>query len=472
MTRSQNNSLWILFLGGLVLFSAILLLFSTPFAPGVDGYYYALQIRDNILPDPSLYFPLARFFNLFLKNAVVTVKILSLFSQLICVLFLYFYFEKRSQSRFESFLLAAVVGLSPLWLYFGMEFQKNFLAMAFFIAALYFMDQESLNKKMMAIPLILLVFFIHKGVAVYLGALSGILVLRGIYHTVPKQGRAWVIVGLILIMGLGITAGTLKGADLHRILSELRWAWPWQRYGFVLHAGISYIEKAWFILLSIFPFLFPFMHKIFCKKWWPQDAFLHSSWLALILFNLPFLYFDFGSLPFRFLLISLPLVAMLLQNMLTGRASQVILIVLILSGLLSSLYYLPRRQPDYPAYQETIETIKQVLPPGHALLAHEGLNDYIWYETGFKVNSFLPNSHAERYYRVVYGLRGTAFHALARKQSLPEAITLSPSYIMVYEPLYRMFEDTYPENNLLKDFRNHLIPRPEGLYFVDPFREE
>lgn len=457
--------------------------FSSNFAFGADGYYYAAQVNSYVTkgrffsPDVSPVLYGLVYFSKLGTNIVVTNKIFV--SLLVGVLFLSGYRLALHLSKKESssVLLGFVLVSSSFIPHFSFNFIKNLGGIVFFIlflTELWILEVSEKKDKLtnyirLGITFVF-VFFSHKITA----GISFCFLLPWVWKQIPisKMYRTLLLMVLPLtLVGLAfLFPNLIHWNDIQTILSEelqFQFLSPFFKYSQILPI---------FVWEQILFFLSPGIYLIRRKKLSTQEkSFYDKLVVFFFLLSLPIFSYTAFSFPFRlFLLIFIPSSLLLVPSLSQIKSRWMIAI---LSILLSVYQYLTMIQEkdfnnqDYKLYSILLPLFQ--FPKNSLIIVHQGFDYFICYHKAGDAFHFLPEEkHKDRpIYRIVYGVSAADY-----KKYLSNEVKiqyLPGFYSVLEEGKWQEFLNQLPAESKKRilDWRNPHTYRTKGMIRNESFKE-
>lgn len=478
-----------LFLGALcltVFVSRLLMLWQSPFATGIDGYYYVLQVK-NLLQQGSLYLPDSSpvFYLLALPAAlglhpVAAIKLVAALLATLPLVAGYYAASRLSGDTRWGVVTACGLALVVSLPYMAIEFLKSLASVSLLLLLTGLLANMEIRKAGPArIALLVLVLALtvlcHRLSAVVGLMLVACWLLLG--HGRRLQRLILLAAGLVASgLLLFLVRGGLHPADVARLRQALT---PVPALPLLSPAYRNFLPLLLVVELSVAMLLtwglgfFPSVRK---------GRTLRALWLCLLLLFLPFwnmANLDFG---FRLFLVGVPLLLPVLAAILArepslGTASclrrpvPIVLatlgiVVLVTSALLPTRAYRPERDPPYALYQRLLPTIK--LPPGSTLICHRGFNLFFSAMTGLRGLSYLPDYPVARetLWRLTYFVsKDLLEHYLAQEMAQGQVRALHFPYHLVREDAWQKLLRLLPpdQSSLLTNAMNPHYKKPRFL---------
>lgn len=411
------NWIGILCATGVALFSRFCQMKQSAFLPGVDAYYYALQIKFFAqtgtlkIPDSSLLLPLMGLTAGFGWSYEHTIIFWTLLIQLGCGVSLFIAYllihGKNHNSAILALLLAWVI-LSPTLAFTCIAFPKY----AFSIIFLPLWPVGLTNHRLWPVSLaaVILACVSHLTMIGLLGLILFGLILWGVTHlnsNLKKPLGFSAIAGLILIIGLVLSKFFLL-ADLKRI--EFQGLQP-SLWTFFSRGSLPLLLKAEVAVVCIISIIL----VAFSAKAKPKI--ISGFWLPLFGFLLlvPLGSKEVMGIPERLSLL-LPFITICSlagigkKFLVSAKGASyaftvgmLVLVAIFPKGYQDSVYP-DRLNPDYQLYDQiTGEIARREIP---MLITHQGLNYYYKYRTMKESFPYEPESHwpKRKIWRIVFGV--------------------------------------------------------------------
>lgn len=395
--------------------------FSSNFAYGADGYYYAAQVNSYLTkgrffsPDSSPILYGLVYFSKLGTSIVATNKIFVSF--IVGILFLSGYrLAVLVTKKVSTSILFGILLVSSSFLpHFSFNFIKNLGGILFFIlflTELWILEQNKKKEKLTIYIRLglsfLLVFFSHKLTA----GISFCFLLAWVWKQIPisKFYRFCILVGLpFVLMGLALVFPNLPHwSDLKTIvLEDLKFQWlsPFYQYAKIFPEFI--FEQ---ILFFVSPFVYLLTRSQLDQK---SKSFYDQLFVLFFLLSLPIFSYTAFSFPFRlFLLVFIP-GSILLLPALTKIKSIVWIIFLCVFLILYQWFAMIREKDfnnqDYKLYSILIPLFQ--FPKDSLIIVHQGFDYFICYNKAGDAFHFLPEEkHKNRpIYRIAYGVSAAEY---------------------------------------------------------------
>ena len=376
----------------------LLMQLRSPYACGIDGYYYALQAKQLLssgaflIPDrsPVLYLLSGL---CAAGDPVLMLKIGAALLGALPVIPGFLLGRQISGRSGGGFILALLFSLSVSMAYLSIELLKNLGAISFLLFILhYFLKIESGEKSLKtAIPaagLALLAVLSHRSTALLTLVLTGALLYRLLPLSRKKKilfttGAA--VFGLLLIIAIrGIhPADPGRFTGQFSIIPELP---VFSKISRFLFPPALLVEIT---LAALIPWAVIFFRKKI------TNPLIRTLWLTLFLLYLPFWKADGAGMGFRLALVGAPLGLIVLFSVFQKikwdkKHSSVLTAILIAAAIfLPQSAYRPETDPPYSRYKKLLPHIR--LPKGSVLICHRGLNLYCTYKTPYEGLSYIPD---------------------------------------------------------------------------------
>lgn len=468
----------------LVVCLQLIVQFSSNFAYGADGYYYAAQVNSYITkgrffsPDVSPVLYGLVYFSKLGTNIVVTNKVFV--SLLVGFLFLSGYRLTLHLSKKEStsVLLGLVLVSSSFLPHFSFNFIKNLGGIVFFIlflTELWILEKsehkDNLINYIRICIIFLLVLFSHKITA----GIAFCFLLPWIWKQIPiaKIYRTLLLLALPLTL-VGLTflfPNLIHWNDLKTILSEelqFQLLSPFFKYSQILPE---------FVWEQILFFLSPWIYLIRRTKLSPvEKSFYDRLVVFFFLLSLPIFSYTPFSFPFRlFLLIFIPSTFLLLPFLSQIKSKWMITSLCLLIAIYQYFTMIKEKDfnnQDYKLYSILLPLFQ--FPKDSLIIVHQGFDYFICYNKAGDAFHFLPEEkHKGRpIYRIVYGVSGADY-----KKYLPDNVKiqyLPGFYSVLEEGKWQEFINKLPAESKKRilDWKNPHTHRTNGMIRNESFKEK
>ncbi len=470
----KNPFFWGVFsISSIAFISTLSFLSKSEFAFGLDGYYYAAQVKSYVekgrffMPD----FSLALYFLVLLSklgnDIVLTNKIgVSIIFSTISIPA--YFLGRRISDRFGGIFLSAFVLSNSLIFYCAIEFVKNLfgiLFLLFFLGEYVIVLRDEFDKRRIA------ALFLFAVLSLLSHKLTGVicllfLFLIALFHfkKIPTLWRAVFISGLLLAVVLSYLFALLNVFDFNRF-AGLDFASPqitsvsyWKE---IQPASNIYIFEI--LLFAISPVLVILL--------WPasdryQKKLILSFLLLYFISNFPFLKFEGKDAAFRlYMLVFIPsglLILLAIKNF--PRKVLVAVSILVLAFLLPSRdFHKNRTKINYAEFRDLLPKI--TVPPNALLIAHPGFDFFYCFTARKDAFRFLPEpKHEGRpIYRLVFGIdRG---YISKNKLYTEDIVFLNENYTLMKEDSWQKIHNSMPKKmfEAYNNWRNPYTSRPNFL---------
>ncbi|MCP4131249.1 MAG: hypothetical protein GY754_09735 [bacterium] len=460
-------------------------LFSSPYAFGTDGYYYAVQIKtllkngSFIIPDSSLVLYYLAFFSLIGKNIVAANK--AAIALLIGLMTWPAYLlGKNLLNKRAGLVLTALLVSNSFAAHFTFNFIKNLGGIFFF---LFFLNQlvtvlkQGLNKKnsVLLAGFFFLTFATHK-------LMAGVALLFLVFYLLYFFRRSFLerkilFLTMFIVLTLSIITLSIFFPNILHLsdLSRVGNFWhlppqlaPLSYTGITRLPGTLYPE-IW--LFAVSPFLiFSYRDKIENNL----KIFLVSIVLLFLVIINPFLEFRLYNFAFRlFLLIFIP--ASIFLALFFASLKRAIFIIILLPLLLVYQGYtlsinMNINRHDYELYSDLLPLIN--LPENSLLVAHQGFDYFYCFNDKGKAFHFLPeDKHKNRpLYRLAHGVPPRLFKEYLGNNA--DINYLPGFYSLMKESTWQQFVTLLPPEKFrpYKNWRNPHEFRPRYMLRNQQFR--
>lgn len=457
--------------------------FSSNFAYGADGYYYAAQVNSYVTkgrffsPDSSPVLYGLAYFSKLGTNIVATNKVF--ISLLVGVLFLSGYrLAKHITKNISTSILWGLLLVSSSFLpHFSFNFIKNLGGIVFFIlflTELWHLEEDDKNGNLTNYIRIglafVLVFFSHKITA----SISLLFLLFWVWKEFPisKVYRLCLLLGIPLILvGLAfLFPNLLHWSDLNTILSEdlkFQFLSPFYQYSKIFPE---------FILEQTLFFLSPLFYLITRSSLNPKaKLFYDKSFVLYFLLTLPIFSYTAFDFPFRlFLLVFIPS-SILLLPILSKINSKVLVTILCIFLFLYQWFTMTREKDfnhqDYKLYSILLPLFQ--FPKDSLIIVHQGFDYFICYNKAGDAFHFLAEEkHKNRpIYRIAYGVSVNEY-----KMYLPKEVKiqyLPGFYSVLKEENWQEFINSVPAEmkHRILDWKNPHTHRTNTMLRNETFKE-
>ncbi|EOQ95695.1 hypothetical protein LEP1GSC195_1850 [Leptospira wolbachii serovar Codice str. CDC] len=457
--------------------------FSSNFAYGADGYYYAAQVNSYVTkgrffsPDSSPVLYGLVYFSKLGTNIITTNKVFV--SLLVGVLFLSGYRLALliSKTISASILFGLLLVSSSFLPHFSFNFIKNLGGIIFFIlflTELWVLEKNEKKDNLITYIRLgftfILVFFSHKITA----GISLVFLLVWVWNQLPisKIYRLCILTSLPLSL-LGLTLffpNLLHWNDVKTIVSEeldFQFISPFYQYSKI------FPEFVWEqILFFVSPFIYLLTRSSLDPK---SKSFYDKSFVLFFLLTLPIFSYTAFSFPFRlFLLVFIPGCILLLPSLARIQSQAVVAILCIFLFLYQGFTLIRGKDfnnQDYKLYSILLPLFQ--FPKDSLIIVHQGFDYFICYHKAGDAFHFLPEEkHKDRpIYRMAYGVS-----AMEYQKYLPKEVKIQylPGFYSVLEERnWQEFLKTLPAESKKRilDWKNPHTYRTNTMLRNDSFKD-
>ncbi len=465
-----------------VLILRLITLFSSPYALGADGYYYANQIRHffdhgyYFDPDSSVILRFLTYFSLLFKNPVISNKIaVALMSAL--TLIPAYQIGKRLAGKTAGLVMALILSSSHFSFLFVMDYVKNLGGILFF---LFFLDQiilvlkkgEKVKDYIVLLLCFLLVLFSHKLMA----GLALLFLMMVLAYKLRKKAILLASLGLgavLAVLGAGLAFPNIINIHDFVRLQGLFSIRPQL-------APLSYIrmqQLPWLINIEVILLILSPLSLVLS---WKQSDKISKVFMVfmLILYALiinPFFVFGGDNLAFRmFILLPLPASAFI------GAAlSRIRLVTLSLISVVMLVYLFYSSEVirkgshfDYALYHDLLPLME--LPDDHLLIVHLGFDYFYCYrEMGDAYHFLSEEKHTNRtVMRMAYGIDRDDFKS--KMKHIEDVYFMPGGYTLMKESQWQQYLALVPdqEKKNLLNWKNPHIHRQSYMKDKDRFQPQ
>lgn len=511
MQNNFSNRKELFLIGGLFLFyliSNLIMLFSSPYAWGADGYYYAAQMRHYwdrggfFSNDSSLVIRYLLLFSLWKKNYVVSNKIaVALLSS--AIFFPAFSLGKKLFSRNRAFLFAGLLLSNSLLLYFVTDYVKNLGGIFFFLFFVHaLLDLSERPRKtslwFRAVLFFALTLFSHKlmgGLAISLAALTVCTKICSLLFTryrtrcihqkkedTPKEEKPSllksrlllllvILIGALIIIGWITLPNVLHIEDFSRINGRINLKGQWPLRSYLVTSKLSIFCMVEAVVLWLAPFIY--LSSFFLRREWKKRKPVLSDLLFALIYgaaSFPFLYFDNHDFAFRlFIIIFIPAGYFLTAAVgnFSKRALLILFPLIVFYHIASLLLFPYNRSMDFATFDRVVKQVH--LPEDGLLICHPGMDNFYFYKTGIDAFRFLPEpKHMDRpLYRLAHGFPDSLWQEYLGRDLVKK---LPGDYYFLKESDWQLFLERLPmeESERYLDWKNPFTERPAFMKRNDP----
>ena len=448
LSDTWNKKLWLVVISGLSLGLASTVLrywafAQTEFATGWDGYYYLVQLKsleesgEMHAPEGSLIYPYLHVLYWFTGNYMASLK---WGSAILCgcwTILLY----GLPRARNMGLLLAAWSVFSPHLSYFAAEYPKNLLGMVLFVAMIAAMDREGKHKWLLVFSLLILNYFGHRmtfGLAVvYLLSSLFFQMKKPILWKGPNLLIALATFLLILLAGF-LIPGLAQVVDLQRLSGTIA-CWPqFAPWSFISTFELEKITWFWLFELGMVLVLLAtiFVQAIRRIPKWKMD---YALLLICLLLLFPFLKWSLLGFSWRFFLVVVLLIPLLLRTARQHNVYRYAIPILLLGSFFSWKSFMPgNHDPDYGMYSRLSQNVEKYFETGlkpELVIAHNAWAEYFTFSTGIDAMPWLPEYHIDstRLWRVATGVRLETLRYYADTSAVESIVSLGSGYMLMPE---------------------------------------
>lgn len=472
----------------LVLITAFLLhfitecmvLFSSSFAFGSDGYYYAAQIKSALVkgrffsPDssPVLYVMLGASY--LWNDIVITNKLVVALLSSVVVLPLY-YCGKTLKSPSAGIVLVLLYAFNAMSAEFSFEYVKNLggiVSFAFFMWRAAVLYREGISRKNIGLLLLflLLTFITHK-----LMAFIALIFCALFLIPLIQKNKFLLLIPLgliILVPALSfLLPNIISLSDFSRLTSLFTLHFNIAPYSYYKIAQPAIWQLPELVLLSVSPAALVLFFRNRNEAFYRFSLFLLPFYCLSVL---PFFQFNSADMAYRlFIIIFIP-ASFFLTAAIPDMKKTFLTALLILFSVyyyLSLDRFITRSQFNYRLYSLILPLIE--LPENSLLIVHQGFDYFYCYNGKGDSMHFLPEAkHQGRpIYRLAFGVK------------LDEVKTiLSNRSVSVFPGGYSLMEEkswTYLLDNIgharkseLNNWKNPSLARPEFMKRNERFKKD
>ncbi|MES0488901.1 MAG: hypothetical protein ABUK01_02850 [Leptospirales bacterium] len=463
---------WLLFIICFIIFLRASTLFATEHAFGIDGYYYAAQIKSFwakgrfFSPDSSIVLPAMAYFSRLGNDIVFMNKIFVLL--LNALLLSGAYLAGSRINKFSGLLLAAYYGYSSLVTQFSFEFVKNFGALVFFIFYLAFLLKAEKRKRdyLFITAFLILGSLSHKLVA-GISVLLAIVFLMHIVFTGHKERivnffkqRLWWVLGAMAFFVMGFAAAYIylpnfiHLTDFERVGKALTFSPQAAPFSYLKLRGydlVSVVDTGIMVfIIGIFFYKYVSRYRLQTKykdkiKW---DILILVSLCLLLVAWFPFLKFNRFDMAYRLFLLSfIPVGFLGLSSIvIIPRFRPFVLFGLLALGIWNNNKIASEKKAgiDYGTISQITPLIN--LPEDSLMIVHQGFDYYYCYAERKDAFHFLPEQKHEGrpIYRLAYGVSPEVYKKQLGKNA-SEIQYLPGFYTLLPEKLWNAFLESLPE---------------------------
>jgi len=488
---------WFIVIASFVIAIRAASLFSTEFAFGIDGYYYAAQIKSFWLkgrffsPDSSIILPAMAYFSKLGGDTVFMNKLFVLFLNL----FLLFgaYLTGSRVSKFSGLLLATYFGVSSLAIQFSFEFVKNFGGLVFYIYFLAFLIKPEKTK---VDYLLIALFFIsgslsHKLIA-GISLLSAFLFFLHMLYSAHKERvllflkkqYLWILTATVIFVVGFSTAylylpNFLHLTDLERVAKAFSFFPQLAAASYLkirMYDTVSLVETG--LILSVLLFSIVKGIRQFRLKAKVTSGFTVLLSLALLSVAwFPFLQFTQFDLAYRLFLLSFIPVGLLGICFIDiqPRLQPLVLVSLLALGVWNNHKVATEKRwgIDYGTISQVTPLIK--LPEDSLMIVHQGFDYYYCYAERKDAYHFLAEKKHEGrpIFRLAFGVPSDLYEQYLGEQ-VQQIQFLPGFYSLLPEKLWSAFIEKLPKSERSKHetWRNPYTSREGFLRRNDKFKKE
>ncbi|QSE99183.1 EpsG family protein [Fulvivirga lutea] len=475
MTLSLKGNAWIgvgLFILSFILRLAALL--QTDYANGWDGYYYVMQSHSLIeyghmqSLDYSLIYPYFTLLSLLINDYVLAVKVGSALLAAVLSFLIYTIVTKVSSNRYLGLLGASFSLFSPGITFITASFPKNLLGIIFLLLMVVFLTQR---KFLLATLFLILSLLTHRMTA-GLGLLAfGIILL-------PSFNIKYLIIAILGLVAFSFLPGIFHWSDLERfngVFTALPQLSPLSFY----QLNITHNNTYWIIELFILTSIICYLIRLLYTEWKTifKNKSLQLYWIFSLIFFFPFFEFDFGSMGFRFFLvssISAPFILLFVSKKISNTILLSLSILFIASSFISYKSYNPKYHdaPNETYFRITEGLVKNFTAEEYTLvIAHKSLAEVIIYKTDFDaLNWAKPEDiELEKVLRIVHGVPKVSMIEYLSSEEINKLIQVENQYYILPESLWlKAYQKAANANDvkfltLVSKGNNPMTERPDYL---------
>ena len=455
----------------------------SPYAPGLDGYSYAVQtyslkhfgkVKD---PDASPVLRLLGGLARIIGDPVISNKAGAALLAALLLLPVFLLGRRVTGSPAAGLGMAAFFSFSPSLTCLSIEFLKNLGGLVGLFFFFYFLrGLYCRNGKLPAAAGLLaaavFTLLAHRSTAVLVLAAAGLALLPLLWK---RKGLALLLAGAVTggFLLLVRLRGGLHFLDLERIADVFAVRDLLPVFSDYLRAVLPGAMTAELTFAALSPFLL-----LFFRRRLAADPLLRILWVLLFLLALPVWDLSRLDMGFRMLLLAVPLALVLwgcvlfhvLRGLRTGMGGVAVLPVAALL-FFSTWVYNPARDPDYRLYERAIAPVD--LPADSLLISHQGMNFFYTYKKwkGPRWEGslcWLPEYEVpvEKLWRLAHGVTfrevATARPDWVKDGRLKESVF---PYLLIREDCWNAFLRTQPRERVrsLENWFNPHTVRPAFL---------
>lgn len=440
--KNKQLKIW---LSGLILFLLALLirwlaLNQTPYANGWDGYYYVMQAHSWLTyhhlqsPDYSLIYPYYIALSYFLGQYELAYKmgaaLLSAAFSLSCFLIIY----KSTKNPWIAILAASITIFSPGITFFTAQFPKNLLGLLFLCWLVYFAIRR---KYIFAFLCFILCALAHR-----MTAGLGLIVL--IMSVLPALNWKIIVGSMITLITFSLLPGILHISDMERFNGAFNSTPILTPYAFI-QLGVTQHFFWWILEIICICLALLGMTYQLMKEAWQKKITAPTLIIAALLFItvFPFFRMDYGSMGYRFFLISpfiLPFTVIYwpqFKNQFYSISACLLVVSAFWSKNAYQPYYHDAPNKQYIAFANKV--MQQYSPEQFPLIiAHKGLAEVIIYKTEFDALNWAPPPDIphEKVLRIVHNLPKVVLKDILDDVQMQKVMYFSHNYSIMPETLW------------------------------------
>ena len=451
------------------------------YAPGLDGYSYAVQTYSikhfNRVKDPDSS-PVFWFLGGLAKVLGDPVRSNKAGAAILAALLLvpaFLLLREWSGRAGPGLLAAGLCAVSPSLIWLSVEFLKNLGALSglmFFLFLLLRSSRRGFRPSRIAGLVLLFVFcfFAHRTTAVLAAVTAGVFFLPDLW----KRKRLLFLLpagGAALLFVFTLIRGGLHFLDLERFSGVFSFGPFLPVFSAHFRSVLPPVMVAEMTLVVLSPFLLLFFRTTLLK-----DRFLRTVWAVLFLTAMPFWNLSRMDMGFRLILLAAPLAvipaaALLSRIRISRRVFPAAAAAVVLLLLVGRTVYSPSRDPDYAFYEKVVAPLH--LDEDSLLISHQGMNFYYTYAkwAGRKWEGslcYIPEYKmpVEKLWRLAHGVTWPEMSRRYPRWTKKKLVKkLLYPYLLIREDCWRRFLRDQPKQRVrsLENWYNPHTVRPAFL---------